>query len=275
MEKVILKNRKRMAKTIHTITISLLLAACATVPITGRKQLSLVPQDQLLALGVDNYRQILKESKVSANTRQVEMVRNVGDQIAAAAGKFMKENGLESQLKNYQWEFNLIEDDKTINAFCLPGGKVAVYTGILPYTLNETGLAVVIGHEVAHALANHGGERMSQLLVTQLGGVTLSLALRQQPEQTRTLWMAAYGAGASIGVLLPYSRKHELEADRIGLIMMASAGYDPREAVPFWERMGKSKGARPPEFLSTHPTGTRRIKQIQSGLPEAMKYYKP
>ena len=181
---------------------------------------------------------------------------------------------MESEIKNYRWEFNLIENDKMVNAFCMPGGKVGVYTGILPITQNETGLAVVMGHEIAHAIAKHGNERVSQGLLAQLGGVALSTALSKNPGTTNQIFMAAYGVGANVGVLLPYSRLHESEADRIGLILMAKAGYDPREAVPFWQRMNEKGGPRPPEFLSTHPAPESRIKQIQDLIPEAMKYYK-
>ena len=186
----------------------------------------------------------------------------------------MRENGMEKEIETYHWEFNLIEDDKTINAFCMPGGKIAVYTGILPVTQDENGLAVVLGHEVAHALANHGGERMSQMMLAQLGATSLSVALSSQPALAKDLIMQAYGVGANVGVLLPYSRRHELEADHIGLILMARGGYDPRTAIPFWQRMNNVGGERPPEFLSTHPTPEKRIEDIQKEIPEAMKYYK-
>jgi predicted Zn-dependent protease len=202
------------------------------------------------------------------------MLRTVGARIARATEELMRERGLEEDLKNYKWEFNLIEDDKTVNAWCMPGGKVAFYTGILPITRNETGIAVVMGHEIAHAIAKHGNERMSQGLLTQLGGAALSVALSTQPAATSNLFMTAYGVGAQVGFLLPYSRVHESEADRIGLILMAKAGYDPREAVPFWRRMNEKGGARPPELLSTHPAPETRIKQIEALLPEALKYYR-
>ncbi len=253
----------------------ILLIGCSTVPITGRKQLSFIPQNQLVASSIESYNQLLSESKLSQDPQKKQMVVNVGKKIAASAEQFMRENGMEKELQNYHWEFNLIQDDKTVNAFCMPGGKIAVYTGILPVTKDENGLAVVMGHEVAHALANHGGERMSQLLIVQMGATTLSAALSSQPVQTRELMMQAYGAGTNIGVLLPYSRSHELEADHIGLILMARAGYDPQTAIPFWQRMNKLGGERPPEFLSTHPAPEKRIQDIRKELPEAMKYYKP
>lgn len=258
-----------------SILLGALLAACATVPLTGRTQLNLVSDSQLMQMSLTNYDKILKESKLSRNQKQTAMVRRVGGRIARAAEEFLRENGLEAEIKNYQWEFNLIEDDKMVNAWCMPGGKVAVYTGLLPVAQNETGLAVVMGHEIAHAMARHGNERMSQSLLVALGGVALAVALHDQPAQTRNLYLAAYGAGATVGVMLPYSRHHETEADRIGLTIMAKAGYDPREAVPFWNRMNKAAGGkRPPEFLSTHPAPASRIQDIQRFLPEAMKHYR-
>lgn len=249
------------------------LATCAEVPLTQRRSLQLLPQSEILALSLDQYSKVLKESKLSRDVKNVQMVREVGNNIAVAAEEFMKESGLGWQLKNYQWEFNLIEDDKVVNAWAMPGGKVAVYTGILPIARDETGLAVVMGHEVAHALANHGNERMSQALLTTMGGMALSAALADQPDKTQELYMAAFGVGASVGFLLPYSRLHESEADRIGLVLMARAGYDPREAIPFWQRMNEKAGARPPEFLSTHPAPESRIENIKSYFPEAMPYY--
>jgi len=249
--------------------------ACATVPITERRGLSLVPEGQPLSMSFQQYGEVLKKSKLSEDPAKVEMVKRVGDKIARAAEEFMRESGMESEIKNYKWEFNLIEDDKVVNAWCMPGGKVVFYTGILPITRDENGLAVVMGHEVAHAIAKHGNERMSQGLLAQVGGIGLSLALSREPAITNQIFMAAYGVGAQVGVLLPYSRLHEREADRIGLVLMARAGYDPREAVPFWERMNEEgKGKRPPEFLSTHPAPETRIKEIQSFIPEAMKYYR-
>ncbi|MCX6640419.1 MAG: M48 family metallopeptidase [bacterium] len=257
------------------ITLLALLIGCATVPLTGRQQLTLIPQSELLGMSFDQYHQLITESKLSTNQDQIALVRKVGRNIAGAANQFMKENGMQSQASSYKWEFNLIQEDSTVNAFCMPGGKVAVYTGILPLTQDETGLAVVVGHEVAHAMANHGGERMSQGLIQQLGGMTLQAALSKKPETTQALAMLAYGVGSQVGVLLPYSRLHESEADHIGLILMARAGYDPRQAVPFWERMASMGGAKPPELLSTHPADQRRIADIQKEIPEALQYYQP
>ena len=265
----------RQTQAVGAIALILFVIGCATVPITGRKQLSLLPTSQVLELSFSGYQQMLSESKLSQDREDVAMVRRVGQRIANASDQFLRDNGMAAEVKNYKWEFNLIQEDSTVNAFCMPGGKVAVYTGILPVTKTETGLAVVMGHEVAHALANHGNERLSQGLMQQLGGVALEVALANKPEQTQSLAMMAYGVGSTVGVMLPYSRTHESEADHIGLILMAKAGYDPREAIPFWERMNNMGGGRPPEFLSTHPAPEHRIADIQKELPEALKYYKP
>ena len=249
------------------------LVSCAEVPLTKRKSLNLLPKSHLFSLSLQQYSKVLKESKLSRDQKKVQLVRRVGNRIAVAAEGFLKDSGLGWQVKDYKWEFNLIDDDKTVNAWCMPGGKVAVYTGILPITKNENGLAVVLGHEVAHAIANHGNERMSQALIVNMGGVALSVALAEKPKSTRNMFMMAFGAGATVGFLLPYSRVHESEADRIGLMIMARAGYDPREAVPFWQRMNEKAGPRPPEFLSTHPAPASRIANIKSYIPEALPYY--
>jgi len=266
---------KHKTKYIPLVLTLLIIISCATVPITGRQQLNIIPQSELLALSFSSYDQVLAESQLSHDKTQVRMIKRVGARISASAEAFLKENNLSSQVKNYQWEFNLIEDDQMVNAWCMPGGKVAFYTGILPICQDETGIAVVMGHEVAHALANHGGERMSQGVLTQLGGMALNEALKNKPEETRAIALTAFGVGAQVGVLLPYSRMHESEADHIGLILMAKAGYNPQEAVPFWERMNAGAGARPPEFLSTHPAPETRIDNLKKQLPEAMKYYNP
>ena len=198
------------------------------------------------------------------------MLMDVGNRISKAADRFISEMNLNMVM---DWEFILIEDDKTVNAWCMPGGKVAVYTGILSYTKDDDGLAAVIGHEVAHALAQHGNERRSQGLLVQLGGLTLSKAMESKPKTTQTLWLQAFGLGASLGLILPYSRTHEYEADHIGLILMARAGYHPQEAIAFWERMSQSGGRKPPEFLSTHPADRNRIDALKTHLKEAMRYY--
>jgi predicted Zn-dependent protease len=256
-----------------TIAAALVVFACSTVPITGRKQLSLIPASEMLSMSYTEYDSVLKTSKLSTNQQQTQLVKKVGGRIQKAVETYFAEKGLSDQLKDYKWEFNLIESDE-INAWCMPGGKVVVYTGILPITQNEVGLAVVLGHEISHAVAQHGAERMSQGLLAQLGGAALSVALQNKPAQTRQLWMSVYGVGAQVGVLLPYSRTHESEADHLGLIFMAMAGYDPHEAVTFWERMAASGGQKPPEFLSTHPADETRIADIKKELPEAMQYYR-
>ena len=250
------------------------LVGCSTVPITGRKQLDLVPDSTMLATSFQEYDKFLKEHKLSTNKEETQMVKRVGTRIEKAVEQYFKEKGLSDQLDGYAWEFNLVED-KEANAWCMPGGKVVVYTGILPITKNEAGLATVMGHEIAHAVARHGNERMSQALLAQMGGMALAVALDQNPSETSQLWLAVYGVGTQVGILLPYSRLQESEADHLGLIFMAMAGYDPHQAVDFWQRMAKMKeGQAPPEFLSTHPSDEARIKKIEEFLPEAMKYYR-
>ena len=258
---------------VAAILLFLQFQGCAEVPITHRKGLHIVPESELVSMSLQQYNDVLQKSKLSTNTRQVEIVRRTGNRIAKAAEAFLADTGQQDKIKNYKWEFNLIEDDKTVNAWVMPGGKAAVYTGILPYTQNETGLAVVLGHEVAHALADHGNERMSEALVANMGGMALSVALSTRAQQTQQLFMTVYGVGANLGFLLPYSRLHESEADRIGLTLMARAGYDPREAIPFWQRMSKQEGQRPPQFLSTHPAPETRIAGIKKYLPETLPYF--
>ena len=269
-----IRKRSRIIAPVFSVAWALAVVSCATVPITGREALHLVPESELLTLSLQQYREVLKESKLSKDREKTAMVRKVGGNIARAAEAFLQENGRQDAVGNYRWEFNLIEDDNTVNAWVMPGGRAAVYTGILPYTRDETGLAVVLGHEVAHALADHGNERMSQGLLQQMGGMALAAALSAKPKETQGLAMAAFGVGATVGFILPYSRLHESEADRIGLTLMARAGYDPRAAVPFWERMNQAPGSRPPDFLSTHPAPETRIADIRAHLAEAMPYYK-
>lgn len=248
---------------------------CSTVPLTGRKQLSLIPASQMLGMSYSEYGNFLKSNKVSTNAQATAMVKRIGGRVQNAVESYFKEKGIQESLAGYQWEFNLVED-KQVNAWCMPGGKVVVYTGILPVTKTEEGLAVVMGHEIAHAVAEHGNERMSQGMLAQLGGVALDVALKDKPEQTRNLWLGAFGLGTQVGVLLPFSRTQESEADELGLTFMAMAGYNPQEAVTFWQRMAANKGGQaPPEFLSTHPSDETRIRQIQEHMPAALKYYKP
>lgn len=255
------------------LLFSLIFIACSTVPITGRKQLSIIPGSQIQAMSFSNYNEFLNNNKVIHSGKDAEMVKRVGKKIQTAVESYFTQKKMSSALKGYAWEFNLV-DDPNVNAWCMPGGKVVVYSGILPVTKNEAGLAVVVGHEVAHAVAGHGNERMSQGLMVQFGGMALEKALEQKPEATRQLYMSAFGMGAQLGVMLPYSRLHESEADHLGLIFMAMAGYDPHIAVDFWQRMAANKdGQAPPEFMSTHPADATRIKQIKKLLPKALKYY--
>ena len=249
--------------------------SCSTVPLTGRKQLNLVPQSEMLSTSFQQYGDFVKKNPVSTNRQGQELVRTVGTRIQHAVEEYMGANGLADRLNGYAWEYTLVES-KEVNAWCMPGGKVVVYTGILPLTKNEQGLAVVLGHEIAHAIAEHGNERMSQEMMAQFGGAALSELIKSKPAETQKVWMGVFGAGAQYGVLLPFSRTHESEADHLGLIFMAMAGYDPNGALDFWQRMAAAgTGNAPPEFMSTHPADETRIGQIRQNLPEAMKYYRP
>jgi predicted Zn-dependent protease len=264
---------KKIKLFISIFITALFVYYCSTVPLTGRKQINLIPASEINALSFQQYGEFLKQSKLSEDKNAVDMVRRVGTKIQKAVETYFAQNNMSDQLKGYQWEFNVVESEE-VNAWCMPGGKVVVYTGILPLTKDETGLAVVMGHEIAHAIAQHGAERMSQGLLQQLGGMALSVALQNEPETTQNLFMIAYGVGTTVGVMLPFSRTHESEADRLGLIFMAMAGYDPSAAIDFWTRMSQNGGPKPPEWLSTHPSDETRIADIKKHLPEAMKYYK-
>ena len=245
------------------VCLACVLAACAKAPITGRRQILLITEAEETQLGTAGYAEILETSKLSDDTAAVERLRTIGRRIADVTGE-----------EDYEWEFNLIENDSVVNAFCLPGGKVAFYTGILELAETEDEIATVMAHEIAHATARHGGERMTQILMVQLGGVALSEALENNREQTVELVQVAYGVGASLAYVLPYSRKHESEADHIGLIYMAKAGYDPRAAVGFWRKMQEHYGGQePPEWLSTHPNSDTRIENLERLVPEALEYY--
>lgn len=251
------------------------LAACATVPGTGRSQLSLVGDSELNTMAATEYRDMMKKGPLSTDQKSTAMIKNVGAKISRASETYLREHGLGNEISSYQWEFNLIQSDQ-VNAFCMPGGKVAFYTGILPYCKNENGVAVIMGHEVAHAIAHHSRERASQQLMTNVGGTLLSVGLGVggASSMTSDMAMAAFGLGSQVGILLPYSRAHESEADRIGLTLMAMAGYDPNGAVAFWERMaaGSDKGGS--SFLSTHPSDQKRIDDLIKYMPEAMARYK-
>lgn len=246
--------------------------SCAKVPITGRKQLKLLPESEIMASSLTSYKEFLSTNKVINTGVEALMVKRVGDKIARAVTNYLSTNNLSDRVKGYNWEFNLVNDN-TVNAWCMPGGKVVFYTGIIPVCKTEAGLAVVMGHEIAHAIAQHGNERMSQGLAEQFGGLALQQAIANKPKETQNLINLAYGAGTQIGVMLPFSRLHETEADELGLYFMAMAGYDPKEAAPFWQRMNTSGGARPPQFLSTHPNPNTRIANIQKWMPKAEGLY--
>jgi predicted Zn-dependent protease len=267
-----MKNHK-YGISILSFVLFLFVLSCSTVPITGRSQLNLIPHESMLSMSYQQYDEFLKENKLSTNTVEVNRVKRVGQNIETAVNRYFAQRNMAYQLRDYKWEYNLVES-KDINAWCMPGGKVVVYTGILPITQDDTGLAVVMGHEIAHAVAQHGNERMSQQLAVQLGGMALATAVATKPALTQQLWMTAFGLGSSVGIILPYSRLQENEADRLGLTFMAMAGYDPRKAVDFWERMSQVKsGQAPPEFLSTHPSDQTRIQNIKSIIPDVMPYY--
>jgi predicted Zn-dependent protease len=251
----------------------LIVHACSTVPLIGRKQVSLMPESSMVEMSLTSYNQFLKENKLSSSKEQTDIVKRVGAKMSVAVEKYLKENGFSDRISDFKWEFNLVES-KELNAWCMPGGKVVFYTGIMPLTKNDAGVAVVMGHEIGHAVARHGNERMSQQMLVQFGGIALSEALKTKPEETQAIFLSAYGLGAQYGVMLPYSRQQEYEGDKLGLIFMSIAGYDPKEAIGFWERMAANSGGKQPEFLSTHPLEQNRIEAIKQFLPDAMKYYR-
>jgi predicted Zn-dependent protease len=270
------KTKQRMKKII-IVLLSFVVFSCSQNPITGRKQLTLLPEDQMNAMGLTEYQQFLTENKSSvvATGADVTLVKKVGERIAVAVNTYMSQIGQGERMKSYNWEFNVVKDS-AVNAWCMPGGKVVVYTGLLPISKTETGLAVVMGHEIAHAIASHGNERMSASMMQQLGMTALDVALANKSEQTRGLFQSAIGMGSEIGIMLPFGRKQESEADRMGLIFMALAGYDPTEAIAFWQRMAVNSGGQSvPQFLSTHPSDETRINDIRTKyLPEALTFYK-
>jgi predicted Zn-dependent protease len=259
-------------RIIAIVVLGLIAYACAKVPMSGRSQLALVNNEELLPMAYQQYNQVLKESKVITATPDGQMVVRVGKRIAAAVDQYMRENGYEKEMQGFSWEFNLIQD-AIVNAWCMPGGKVAFYTGIIPICKDETGIAVVMGHEVAHAIAHHGRERMSNAMVMNGLLGTAQAAMGQNPTLTQSIFLQAFGAGGELG-MLSFSRKHELEADQLGLNFMALAGYDPREAPGFWDRMNQGKsGEAPPEFLSTHPGPAKRKDELIKQMPQALEYY--
>lgn len=256
------------------LALAFIIAGCSTNPLTGKKRLNLVSEQQLEQMAVSEYRSFLAQSKVvSSGNKDAEMVQRVGRRIAAAISEYYKAQGKEDITKGYQWEFNLV-DNKEVNAWCMPGGKVVVYTGLLPVVQNEAALAIVLGHEITHAVAEHGASRMNQTIAAQ-GLGTLGDLLTSNNPKANNIFNNVYGPGVQVGVLLPNSRSQEYEADHYGLIFAAMAGYNPQEAIPFWTRMAAGGGQKPPEFLSTHPADENRIAKLKALMPEALKYYKP
>jgi predicted Zn-dependent protease len=253
----------------------LVLDSCYKNPVTGRSSVNLVDEGTMRSLATQQYATFLSQNPpVAATTsRDADMVQRVGSRLASAVQTYLAQKGQSSLISGYQWEFHLVNNNEA-NAWCMPGGKVVVYSGIMPLVQNEAGLAVVLGHEIGHAIARHGNERMSQQLLVQAGGEALSVAVSSKPQQTQNIFNTVFGVSTQLGTLA-YSRRQESEADHMGLIFMALAGYNPNEAVPFWQRMAAHSGPKPPAFLSTHPADATRIKDIQGWLPEAMKYYRP
>jgi predicted Zn-dependent protease len=256
------------------LLLVVLMFSCTKVPVSGRRQMHLLPESMLINMGASSYRQILQQTPPSsASNVNSMMVKNMGQKMSQAVAKYLKSKKQSSRIEGFKWEFNLV-NSKDVNAFCLPGGKVIINEGILAVTQTEAALAVVMGHEIAHAIARHGNERMSQGLLVATGGLALQIALSQNPSETNNLFLQSYGLGTQMGIL-KYSRTHESEADKIGLIFCAMAGYNPQEAIGFWERMSKIGGAKPPQILSTHPSDETRIKDLKAFMPKALKYYKP
>jgi len=253
-------------------SLFLIFQACSTVPLIGRKQVILLPESNMVEMSLTNYDQFLKENKLSTNKEQTDIIKRVGARMSVAVEKYLRENGFQDRIADFKWEFNLVES-KEMNAWCMPGGKVVFYTGIMPVTKNDAGVAVVMGHEIGHAVARHGNERMSQQMLVQFGDMALTEAIKTKPNETQAIFQSVYGLGAQYGVMLPYSRQQEYEGDKLGLIFMAMAGYDPKESISFWERMAASSTAKMPQFLSTHPLEQNRIDAIKNFMPEAMKYY--
>lgn len=267
-----------MKKIFHLIvlvvSITLLYVSCKTVPVTGRKQLNLVPDFMIKEMAFTQYDSVVKASPtLSQYDERAQMVTRVGNRIQQAVETYMQQNNMSKDIKNFKWEFNTINEN-IVNAWCMPGGKVVVYTGLLPVTQNETALAVVMGHEIAHAIARHGNERMSEALLVGLGGLALQEALKEKKETTQFIFLGLYIVGSKLALELPNSRMQESEADKLGLIFMSMAGYNPEEAIPFWQRMAaNNKGGKLPEFLSTHPSNEIRIKKLSALIPEIKSTY--
>jgi predicted Zn-dependent protease len=272
-------SREKRMRMRHLPKIGLVLllffviSSCSKVPMTGRKQLNLLPESDLMAMSLTSYNDFLSTNNVVKSGEAQTMVKRVGAKIAASVEDYLSKHRQGSRVKDFNWEFNLV-DDPTVNAWCMPGGKVVFYTGILPICKDEEGLAVVMGHEIAHAIARHGNERMSQGLAIQFVGVAGNVALSQKSDTVRQIFNVAYGLGSQLGLVLPYSRMHESEADEMGIMFMAMAGYNPEGAPDFWDRMSAAGGARPLEFLSTHPDPSKRAAKLKEYMPKAMEYYK-
>lgn len=259
----------KLKKILMGLSLVMFFVACKTNPFTGEKNLNFVSNDQLFPASFAQYDQFLDEHEVVRGTAEAAEVKRVGNKIVTAAERYLNANGYQGFLNDFQWEFNLVNDE-AVNAFAMPGGKVVVFTGIMPVVQDETGLAVVMAHEVAHALADHGAQRISAAQLQQLGAVAGSVAVSGRSQQTQQIFAQAYGLGTTVGVMLPFSRSHESEADRIGLTLMAIAGYNPSEAADLWRRMqAQSDGQAPPEFLSTHPSNQTRINNLESWAPQA------
>ena len=252
-----------------TFLFALLTTSCASNPFTGKKTMAFVPNSTLLPMSFDQYDKFLNENKVIIGTNEAKMITRVGRRISVAAERWLDANGFEGYLNKYKWEYSLV-DDESVNAWCMPGGKIVFYTGILPIADNETGVAAIMGHEVAHALANHGQQRMSAAIIQQAGAAGIAAVTNDKSSKEQNLWMKAYGAGTSVGGMLPFSRSHEIEADQIGLYLMAIAGYNPDEASHLWERMKSNGGDKShKEFLSTHPSNDSRITNLKSLAEDA------
>ena len=265
-----------MKKTLITaLTLGSLFFSCQKNAITGRRSLNLIPESEMMTMSFSEYDKFLLENKPLPDTNpNVILVKKVGVKIQHAVEKYYADKGLSSQLSGFQWTFNVV-DENTVNAWCMPGGKVVVYTGLLPITKDEASLAVVMGHEIAHAIARHGSERMSDAMLIQMGGSALGAAMQTKPQLTQALFQQSFGVASQLGQL-KFSRNHETEADKMGLIFAAMGGYNPEVAVSFWERMAQAGGGqKPPEILSTHPSDATRIATLKSFMPEAKKYYTP
>lgn len=257
-----------MKNRILTLAIGIIVISCATNPFTGQKTMALVPDSEIFPSAFAEYGQFLATNKVIAGTTDAKRVETVGTKIKIAAEKWLNANGQTGYLNNYQWEYKLVES-KEVNAWCMPGGKIVVYSGILPIVKDDAGLAAVLGHEVSHALANHGQQRMSAGMLQQLGGVAVGMAVGNKSAETQQMVMQAYGVGTEVGGMLPFSRNHESEADKIGLTLMAIAGYNPENAIALWERMSAIGGQKPAEIMSTHPSDATRIAALRELLPSA------